>query len=83
MTANNQIETKIKTLRREVELHNYRYYVLSEPTISDHDFDMQLKELQTLEDAYPEYADPHSPTRRVGSELSKDFEQAEHKYPML
>jgi DNA ligase (NAD+) len=83
MTANNKIEAKIKTLREEVEQHNYKYYVLSEPTISDHDFDIRLKELQALEDAYPEYADPHSPTRRVGSDLSKDFEQVEHKYPML
>jgi len=66
-----------------LEQHNYNYYVLSAPTISDREFDEMMKELQTLEEAYPEYADPHSPTQRVGSDLSKEFEQVVHKYPML
>lgn len=66
-----------------MEQHNYNYYVLSAPTISDREFDEMMKELQTLEEAYPEYADPHSPTQRVGSDLSKEFEQVVHKYPML
>ncbi|MDR2811376.1 MAG: NAD-dependent DNA ligase LigA [Tannerellaceae bacterium] len=79
----NEIEAKIKALREELEQHNYNYYVLSEPVISDREFDIRLKELQALEDVYPEYADPLSPTRRVGSDLSKDFEQVEHRYPML
>ncbi|HCW14823.1 MAG TPA: DNA ligase (NAD(+)) LigA, partial [Parabacteroides merdae] len=59
------------------------YYVLSAPTISDREFDEMMKELQVLEEAHPEYADPHSPTQRVGSDLSKEFEQVVHKYPML
>ncbi|MDR0429313.1 MAG: NAD-dependent DNA ligase LigA [Tannerellaceae bacterium] len=79
----NEIETKIKTLRDELEQHNYNYYVLSTPTISDYEFDIKLKELQVLEGANPEYADPTSPTQRVGSDLSKEFEQVAHKYPML
>lgn len=66
-----------------MEQHNYNYYVLSAPTISDREFDEMMKELQTLEEAHPEYADPHSPTQRVGSDLSKEFEQVVHKYPML
>ena len=78
-----EIEAKIKALREALEQHNYNYYVLSSPTISDHEFDVMMKELQTLEEANPEYADPHSPTQRVGSDLSKEFEQVVHKYPML
>ena len=78
-----EIEAKIKTLREELERHNYNYYVLSNPTISDREFDRMMKTLQVLEEEYPEYADPHSPTQRVGSDLSKEFEQVVHKYPML
>lgn len=74
---------KIKALREALEQHNYNYYVLSAPTVSDREFDEMMKELQTLEEAHPEYADPHSPTQRVGSDLSKEFEQVAHKYPML
>ena len=74
---------KIKALREALEQHNYNYYVLSAPTISDREFDEMMKELQILEEAHPEYADPHSPTQRVGSDLSKEFEQVAHKYPML
>lgn len=77
------IELKIKRLREELEKHNYNYYVLSMPTISDKEFDDRMKELLQLEAQYPEYADPFSPTRRVGSDLSKEFEQVEHQYPML
>lgn len=79
MTAKDRIEE----LREVLEQHNYNYYVLSAPTISDREFDEMMKELQTLEEAHPEYADPHSPTQRVGSDLSKEFEQVVHKYPML
>ncbi len=79
----NEIELKIKTLREELDLHNYNYYVLSNPTISDLEFDKMMKELQDLENVYPEYADPSSPTQRVGSDLSKEFEQVLHRYPML
>lgn len=77
------VKDKIKALREALEQHNYNYYVLSAPTISDREFDEIMKELQVLEEAHPEYADPHSPTQRVGSDLSKEFEQVVHKYPML
>lgn len=77
------VRDKIKALREALEQHNYNYYVLSAPTISDREFDEMMKELQVLEEAHPEYADPHSPTQRVGSDLSKEFEQVVHKYPML
>lgn len=79
----NEIEVRIKALSETLERHNYHYYVLSAPTVSDREFDEMLKELQALEEAHPEYADPHSPTQRVGSDLSKEFEQVVHKYPML
>ena len=77
------VKDKIKALRDALEQHNYNYYVLSAPTISDREFDEMMKELQVLEESHPEYADPHSPTQRVGSDLSKEFEQVVHKYPML
>ncbi|MDY3068548.1 MAG: NAD-dependent DNA ligase LigA [Parabacteroides sp.] len=79
----NAIEEHIKALRSELEQHNYNYYVLSSPTISDKEFDDKMSELQKLEEEHPEFFDPHSPTQRVGSDLSKEFEQVEHKYPML
>jgi DNA ligase (NAD+) len=79
----NEMESKIKRLRAELEKHNYRYYVLSMPTLSDQEFDDRMQELLQLEAQYPEYADPLSPTRRAGSDLSKEFEQVEHQYPML
>lgn len=78
-----EIEAKIKQLREELEQHNYAYYVLSAPSISDRVFDEMMKQLQVLETAYPQFADPHSPTQRVGSDLSKEFEQVVHAYPML
>ena len=70
-------------MREELERHNYDYYVLSSPTISDFEFDQKMRELQDLEAAHPEYFDPHSPTQRVGSDLTKNFDQVVHKYPML
>ncbi len=79
----NEIEIRIKQLREELEQHNHNYYVLSTPTISDKEFDDKMKELQALEQQYPEFADSLSPTQRVGSDLSKEFEQIEHQYPML
>lgn len=78
-----EIEAKIKQLREELEQHNYAYYVLSAPTVSDRAFDEMMKQLQVLETVYPQFADPHSPTQRVGSDLSKEFEQVVHAYPML
>jgi DNA ligase (NAD+) len=74
---------KITELRKELEDHNYKYYVLAQPEISDYDFDMKLRELEKLETEFPEFADPYSPTQRVGSDISKAFEQVEHRYPML
>lgn len=73
----------IDRLRRELAEHNHRYYVLNDPTISDRDFDFLMKELEELESKYPEYYDPLSPTRRVGSDLADGFRQAAHIYPML
>lgn len=81
----NSEETKqiMNQLRKELEEHNYNYYVLAKPVISDFDFDMKMKELEKLEVDFPEFADPNSPTQRVGSDINKEFEQAEHRYPML
>jgi len=77
------IKEQIESLRRELEQHNYNYYVKSSPTISDFEFDAKLKELQMLEEQYPEFADPNSPTQRVGSDIASGFEQVSHVYPML
>ena len=73
----------INSLRDELNRHNYNYYVLSVPTISDYDFDMKMKELQRLEALHPELDDPNSPTKRVGSDISNEFKQITHSYPML
>ena len=74
---------RIKQLRQELHEHNYRYYVLNQPTIGDQDFDFLMHELQDLEAKHPEMADPNSPTQRVGSDLNAEFAQVTHKYPML
>ncbi|MBR5973257.1 MAG: NAD-dependent DNA ligase LigA [Paludibacteraceae bacterium] len=74
---------RIDALRKELNQHNYNYYVLSAPTISDFEFDQKLKELQDLEKLHPEAFDPNSPTQRVGSDISKEFTQVAHKYLML
>ena len=74
---------RIQALRDELRQHNYNYYVLSMPTISDKEFDDKMHELQELEKAHPEYDDPDSPTQRVGSDISKEFKQVTHIYPML
>ncbi len=74
---------RIDALRDELNRHNYNYYVLNAPEISDRDFDMLMKELEALEAVHPEHFDPDSPTRRVGSDISTGFEQAQHIYPML
>ena len=77
------IKDQIESLRRELEQHNYNYYVLSTPTISDMDFDLKLKQLRELEEAHPEFFDPNSPTQRVGSDIAAGFKQVSHVYPML
>lgn len=75
---------RIESLRHTLNEHNHKYYVLDAPEISDHDFDMLMKELEKLESEHPEYADPLSPTQRVGSDLTlKGFEQRLHDHPML
>jgi len=74
---------QIESLRRELEKHNYNYYVLSAPTISDMEFDIKLKQLQEMEEAHPEFYDPNSPTQRVGSDIAAGFKQVSHVYPML
>lgn len=74
---------KIKQLRAELNRYNYEYYVLSQPTISDFDFDMKLKELEMLEAEHPELFDANSPTQRVGSDINQSFKQEKHRYPML
>ncbi len=77
------IGQQIEQLREELNMHNYNYYVLSNPTISDFDFDKKMQELIDLETSHPEYADPSSPSQRVGSDITKTFNQVEHIYPML
>jgi len=77
------MKSQIETLRRELEQHNYNYYVLSAPTITDFEFDAKLKQLQELEAQYPEFFDPNSPTQRVGSDIASGFDQVAHVYPML
>ena len=79
----NNERDRIVQLRKELHEHNHRYYVLNQPTIGDMEFDMMMRELQDLEDKYPDMADPNSPTQRVGSDLNQEFRQVEHKYPML
>lgn len=74
---------KIESLSKELHEHNYRYYVLSQPVISDYEFDMKLKELEKLEQDFPDLASPDSPTKRVGGDITKEFRQVRHQYPML
>ena len=74
---------KIERLRKIIHYHNYRYYVLNDPQISDYEFDALMRELQELERAHPEFDDPNSPTHRVGSDVTNDFRTVEHRYPML
>ncbi len=77
------IEKRILQLREELNLHNYKYYVLNQPSLSDVEYDFLLKELEKLEYENPRYFDETSPTQRVGNDLSSEFEQRSHKYPML
>ncbi len=74
---------QIEQLREELHRHNYNYYVLNAPVISDYDFDIMMKQLQELEAKYPQYADENSPTQRVGSDINQSFTQVAHRYPML
>ena len=76
------ISEKIFSLRKKLHDHNYRYYVLDDPLISDYDFDMMLKELEQLEEDNPQFFDSNSPTQRVGGDITKSFETSVHKTPM-
>lgn len=78
-----QAKDRIDELTHQLEEHNYRYYVKSEPTISDFTFDNLLKELETLEQSYPDFAHQNSPTKRVGGDITKKFPSVKHDYPML
>jgi len=76
-------EKRIGELRKIIEHHNYLYYVLAKPEISDFEYDILLNELVTLEKKFPEFSDDNSPSKRVGSDINKEFVQMEHRYPML
>ena len=78
-----EVKEQIERLRNELHRHNYNYYVLNVPEISDQEFDRMMRELQDLEAAHPEFDEPDSPTRRVGSDLNQEFVQVPHRYPML
>ncbi|NSW94024.1 MAG: NAD-dependent DNA ligase LigA [Bacteroidales bacterium] len=77
------IKDRIEKLRKEIEEHNYRYYVLNQPIISDFEFDLLINELAALEKQYPEFKTSDSPVEKVGSDISREFQQFPHKYPML
>ena len=79
----NATEDKIRRLTEEINQHNYNYYMLDNPTISDYDFDQLLNELILLEKQYPDYAQPDSPTQRVGGSVTKQFKSVKHVFPML
>ncbi|HEY5326237.1 MAG TPA: NAD-dependent DNA ligase LigA [Mucilaginibacter sp.] len=78
-----EAKQRIGSLSSELKPHNYNYYVLAMPTISDFDFDKKLEELDALEKQFPEYADPDSPTKRVGGDITKAFVTVKHRWPML
>lgn len=77
------VKNQIDALVHELKQHNYNYYVLAMPTISDYDFDQKLKQLETLEKAHPEYLNPDSPSQKVGGEITKNFKTIIHKWPMM
>lgn len=78
-----EAKTRIAELSKIIESHNYNYYILAQPTISDYDFDMLLNELIALEQKYPDLILPDSPTQRVGGDITKEFQTVKHRYPML
>jgi len=78
-----EAKARIDVLRKEIEEHNKNYYVLNHPVISDFEYDILLNELDTLEKKFPEFITENSPTRRVGSDITREFIQYEHRYPML
>ncbi len=78
-----EVKKKIVKLRQEIEQHNHNYYKLNQPTITDFEFDILMSDLIALENKFPQFSDPNSPTQRVGSDISREFEQVLHQYPML
>ena len=78
-----KVNEAINKLTKELNEHNYNYYVLNSPIISDYDFDVLLKELQALEEKHPGFADDNSPTKRVGGDITKNFPSVTHRFPML
>src|SRR4029077_19704471 len=78
-----EVEKEIEKLSKEIEEHNYKYYALSKPSISDYDFDMLLEKLIKLEKEFPDLVKPDSPSQRVGGAITKEFKQVKHKYPMI
>ena len=83
MPIDKQSKAEAEHLRRELELHNYRYHVLDDPTISDAEYDTLFRRLVALEAQYPELRDPHSPTQKVGAPSLTEFAQVRHSIPML
>nr|MBC7612475.1 NAD-dependent DNA ligase LigA [Pseudopedobacter sp.] len=77
------VKDQMDTLVQELKQHNYNYYVLAMPSISDYDFDQKLKQLEALEKAHPEFLNPDSPTQKVGGEITKSFKTIVHKWPMM
>ena len=83
MMTKAEARERIAALSEELEQHNYNYYILAKPTISDYEFDMMLEELARLEHEFPEFLLPSSPTQRVGGGITKEFKSVPHRYPML
>ncbi|HEY2581834.1 MAG TPA: NAD-dependent DNA ligase LigA, partial [Mucilaginibacter sp.] len=78
-----EAKKRIESLSSELKQHNYNYFVLAMPSISDYDFDKKLEELNALEKQFPEHADPDSPTQKVGGDITKEFVTVKHQWPML
>src|SRR3989304_2481313 len=78
-----QAKKKIEQLSKELEEHNYKYYVLAQPAVSDYDFDMMMEELIKLEKEFPEFLKPDSPSQRVGGAITKEFKAVKHDYAFL
>ncbi|MFM1876958.1 MAG: NAD-dependent ligase LigA, partial [Bacteroidota bacterium] len=78
-----EAKNRIAALSKELDEHNYRYYVLSEPSISDFEFDKKLEELIALETEFPEFLSSESPSQRVGGTVTKEFPTVKHQYPMM
>lgn len=78
-----ELKKRITKLRQEIEQHNHNYYKLNQPTITDFEFDLLMEDLIALEKNFPQFFDPNSPTQRVGSDISREFQQVLHQYPML